>query len=333
MAIVKTSDTSFDKDVLKSDKPVLVDFWAEWCGPCKMIAPPRGYGHRTGRQVQVVKVNIDDNPLTPTSYGVRGIPTLMLFKNGEVTATKVGPCRRASWSSGCRRTSDPDPSGPAAASVAGWDPSALTAAKAFLAEHPLTESVDLLLPDLNGILRGKRLCADQLAGALAGECFFTISLYALDSTGTNVDRSGIVWEQGDPDRPVVLDPDTLKPVPWRPGGAQVLGGLLDADGTPFFADPRHLLRTVAGRFAELGLTHVAALELEFHLLAPDLDLAGRPSVAPCHRLGGPGREVEVFLPDRLEDQERFFALVEEYAAAQDVRSSPRSPSTRPASTS
>ena len=146
--------------------------------------------------------------------------------------------------------------------------------------------------------------------ALADECFFTISLYALDSTGTNVDRSGIVWEQGDPDRPVVLDPDTLRPVPWRPGGAQVLGGILDVDGTPFFADPRHLLRTVAGRFAELGLTPVAALELEFHLLAPDLDPAGRPSVAPCHRLGGPGREVEVFLPDRLEDQERFFALVE-----------------------
>ena len=139
---------------------------------------------------------------------------------------------------------------PAAASVAGRDPSALTAAEAFLAEHPLTESVDLLLPDLNGILRGKRLRADQLAGALAGECFFTISLYALDSTGTNVDRSGIVWEQGDPDRPVVLDPDTLRPVPWRPGGAQVLGGILDADGTPFFADPRHLLRRVAGRFAE-----------------------------------------------------------------------------------
>ena len=176
----------------------------------------------------------------------------------------------------------------------------MSAAETFLAEHPLTGSVDLLLPDLNGILRGKRLRADQLAGALAGECFFTISLYALDSTGTNVDRSGIVWEQGDPDRPVILDPDTLRPIPWRPGGAQVLGGVLDADGTPFFADPRHLVRSVAGRFTELGLTPVAALELEFHLLGPDLDPAGRPSAAPCQRLGGPGREVEVFLPDRLE---------------------------------
>ena len=106
----------------------------------------------------------------------------------------------------------------AASAPAGRDPAGLTTAETFLAEHPLTESVDLLLPDLNGILRGKRLRADQLAGALRGECYFTISLYALDSTGANVDRSGIVWEQGDPDRPVVLGPDTLRPVPWRPGG-------------------------------------------------------------------------------------------------------------------
>ncbi|MCB2009941.1 MAG: thioredoxin, partial [Geminicoccaceae bacterium] len=66
-------------------------FWAEWCGPCKMIAPHlEELSKELGEQVEVVKVNIDENPLTPTKYGVRGIPTLMLFKNGEVTATKVG---------------------------------------------------------------------------------------------------------------------------------------------------------------------------------------------------------------------------------------------------
>jgi thioredoxin 1 len=91
MALQHTSDTAFEQDVLKSGTPVLVDFWAEWCGPCKMIAPHlEAIAAELGDKVQVIKVNIDENPLTPTRYGVRGIPTLMLFKNGEVAATKVG---------------------------------------------------------------------------------------------------------------------------------------------------------------------------------------------------------------------------------------------------
>ena len=91
MALHQTSDTAFEQDVLKSGTPVLVDFWAEWCGPCKMIAPHlEAIAAELGDKVQVIKVNIDENPLTPTRYGVRGIPTLMLFKNGEVAATKVG---------------------------------------------------------------------------------------------------------------------------------------------------------------------------------------------------------------------------------------------------
>ncbi len=91
MTIKHTSEIAFDADVLKSDSPVLVDYWAEWCGPCKMIAPildevSRDYDGR----LQVVKVNVDDNQAVAAKYGIRGIPTLMLFKNGAQVATKVG---------------------------------------------------------------------------------------------------------------------------------------------------------------------------------------------------------------------------------------------------
>ena len=89
--IVYLSDSSFEEEVLKSDQPVLVDYWAEWCGPCKMIAPilDEIAGDYAGK-LKIAKLNIDDNPETPPKYGIRGIPTLMLFKAGNVEATKVG---------------------------------------------------------------------------------------------------------------------------------------------------------------------------------------------------------------------------------------------------
>ncbi|MEW8499888.1 MAG: thioredoxin TrxA [Candidatus Thiodiazotropha taylori] len=85
------TDDSFESDVLQSNQPVLIDYWAEWCGPCKMIAPVLDeIAKEYGDKLKVVKLNIDENPNTPPKYGIRGIPTLMLFKNGEVEATKVG---------------------------------------------------------------------------------------------------------------------------------------------------------------------------------------------------------------------------------------------------
>ena len=94
--IVHISDESFEEEVLQSERPVLIDYWAEWCGPCKMIAPVLDeIATEYSDRLKVVKLNIDDNPQTPPKYGIRGIPTLMVFKNWQVEATKVGAVSKA----------------------------------------------------------------------------------------------------------------------------------------------------------------------------------------------------------------------------------------------
>jgi len=91
MAVGKTSDASFERDVLKSSEPVVVDFWAEWCGPCRMIAPAlEEISGAMGDKVKIVKLNVDENPNTAAKYGIMSIPTLMLFKNGEIASRQVG---------------------------------------------------------------------------------------------------------------------------------------------------------------------------------------------------------------------------------------------------
>ena len=97
--ITHLTDDSFETEVLKADGPVLVDYWAEWCGPCKMITPVlEEIAKEYAGKIKITKLNIDENPATPPKYGIRGIPTLMLFKNGNVEATKVGAVSKSQLS-------------------------------------------------------------------------------------------------------------------------------------------------------------------------------------------------------------------------------------------
>jgi len=94
--IVHVTDETFEDDVLNSGEPVLVDYWAEWCGPCKMVAPILSeIAAQYAGKIKIAKLNIDENPATPPRYGIRGIPTLMIFKAGNVEATKVGALSKA----------------------------------------------------------------------------------------------------------------------------------------------------------------------------------------------------------------------------------------------
>ena len=105
MATVKVSDENFDKEVLKSSKPIVVDFWAEWCGPCKAIAPSlEEISDEMANKLKVVKINVDENPTTSQAYSIRSIPALMIFKNGEKVSEKMGALPKSALESWVNET-------------------------------------------------------------------------------------------------------------------------------------------------------------------------------------------------------------------------------------
>lgn len=96
MSVIEVNDDNFEEEVLASDKPVVVDFWAEWCAPCKQVAPHfEELASEMGEKVKVVKLNVDDSPITPGRFGVRGMPTFMIFKEGKVAATQLGAMNKS----------------------------------------------------------------------------------------------------------------------------------------------------------------------------------------------------------------------------------------------
>jgi glutamine synthetase len=148
-------------------------------------------------------------------------------------------------------------------------------AEAFLAARPAVRVVDLLLPDLCGVLRGKRVDRMDLAGVYAHGMFLPGSMFALDVLGGTIESTGLGFDEGDADRACVPVPKTLHPAPWMgPSVAQLQVQMLDHDGGPFYGDPRHALDGVLDRYAARGWTPVVAVELEFYLV----DVERRPAM-------------------------------------------------------
>lgn len=194
----------------------------------------------------------------------------------------------------------------------------LDAARAFLADRPQIEEIDLLACDLNGVLRGKRIPATAIDKAFKDGMKFPRSVLCLDVWGEDVFENGLVWESGDGDGICLPCGPGLMPMPWSPRPrAQMLTSMVEADGTPFGADPRQVLAGVVKRFEALGLTPVVATELEFYLLAGDAMTGGvRPPAAP--KSGYPLDAPRVYSMEELDEFSEVLAALRDACAVQGI---------------
>ncbi|MDF1790351.1 MAG: glutamine synthetase family protein [Thalassobaculaceae bacterium] len=186
-------------------------------------------------------------------------------------------------------------------------------ATTFLDAHPEVATIDVLLPDLSGVIRGKRIGRDQLKGTFKDGAAFPASVFGTDVTGDSVDSSGLVWELGDADYPCWPVAESLVQVPWtaRPS-AQVMLTMAEPDGTPFYADPRVVLQRVAQRYADKGWKPVVALELEFYLIDKTREAHLPPSPAISPVTGSRQSTTQVYGLDELDD---FEAVLDDVANA------------------
>lgn len=197
---------------------------------------------------------------------------------------------------------------------------AIAEARAFLEANPDTESFHLILTDLCGVQRGKHLRRAELMAAYEAGRFLPGSILSLDATGTDVTETGLVWTDGDADRIAWPVPGTLVPAPWTDGkAAQFLVSMHEQDGKPCVGDPRNLLAGVLERYRPLGLTPVAAVELEFYLMDREAALAGRP--CPPEALVNESRP-EHFQAYLLQDLDDFAPFFEDFYAMAEAQGLP-----------
>ena len=180
-------------------------------------------------------------------------------------------------------------------------------AEAFFAANPDVDSVDLIYTTMAGVLRGKRLRAHEVLAVYDSGRFLPRSVVVVDITGRDTEETGLLWEAGDCDSRVSPVPGSLVRTPWsNVGAAQFLTSFYDLDGTPDELDPRHVLGRVIDRFAELGLTPVVAVELEFYLLDAKRGPAGKPIPARVPLTGDTPSDIQVYGMQELEDFRAFF---------------------------